>query len=66
MNQMSVAEQTWKWMQSSGRVGAEAIQIVNEMGLTSFLDEANSKWEAAGRPRFMEGMKQIMYQMIWS
>lgn len=65
MTSLSVAEQTFEWLLSTGRIGGMAEQKVAEIGKVSFLQEAAEKWDAIGSPRFMQGMKDVMLQMIW-
>ena len=65
MTPLSVANDTWAWLVGSGRVSGLAEQFVRDFGQDAFLQQAAERWQKAGCPRFMQGMKTIMLTMIW-
>ena len=65
MNDLQVAEDTYAWLVTSGRLSAEGIKIVEQMGLDQFLQRAAEEWAEVDRPMYMNGMKLIMAAIIW-
>ena len=61
----TVAQDTWAWMVSSSRASGEAIRRVDEMGEEEFLSLSAERWESEGSRRYMNGMKDVMFSIIW-
>jgi hypothetical protein len=66
MNAKDIARQTYDYIRGTGRISWQAEEVINQMGVDAFLAAAAAKWESAGRPNFINGMKSVMYEMIYS
>jgi hypothetical protein len=62
---LNVAETAYFWMTNSGRLSAEGIKIVEEMGLENFLKLSAEKWVEGGRKSYISGMNWVMRKIIW-
>lgn len=66
MNAKDIARQTYDYIRSTGRISWQAEEVINQMGVDAFLAAPAAKWESAGRQNFINGMKSVMYEMIYS
>jgi hypothetical protein len=60
-----IAAQALEYVLATGRFGGEAETFIKEMGEDEFLILAADKWVAAGSPKFINGMKDVMRDIIW-
>lgn len=63
---METAIQTWNWITVTGRLSGEAQSWVERDGVDDFLKRAAKAWQEEGFPRFMEGMKDVMFRLIFA
>ena len=61
MDKMKIAQQTWEWLDKTGRVSGVVYFNVRDYGVEKFCQESAKRWDGDG---YIGGMKRTMFEII--